>query len=96
VGKSWAVLSGRETHNETIRRLKGMLYGQDEAWLPRAPCAVRRAEGRLVVLDSGGGGIHFPTPAGLMIVEAHQALARSQGEGIECHALRLSEKQEAF
>jgi hypothetical protein len=44
-------------------------------------CRVRRAEGRLAVLDSGGGGIHFPTPASLMIVEAHLALAPSQRRG---------------
>lgn len=29
----------------------------------RRGCRVRRAEGRLAVLDLGGGGINFPTPA---------------------------------
>ena len=44
-----------------------------------AACAVLKED--WAVLDSGGGGIHFPTPASLMIVEAHLALAPSQRRG---------------
>jgi hypothetical protein len=62
-------------------------------------CRVRRAEGRLAVLDSGGGGIHFPTPTGLMIIEAHLELAvwhlrKERASSPMPSALRLFERRE--